>query len=52
MLHEQLDWIQRIKNQVDVQQAIEQIETLIDLVGRLVSEVSLQLKAKAIVVAL
>ena len=52
MLHEQLDWMQRIKNQVDVQQPIEQIEVLIDLIGGLVFEVSLPLAAKAIVAVL
>ena len=40
MLEEQSDWIQRIRNQVDIQQAVEQLEVLLDIFGGLVFEVA------------
>ena len=52
MVDERSDWIERFKNQVDIQKAAEQLEALIDLFGGLVFEVALQLTAQAIVAAL
>tara|TARA_B100001564_G_C20105933_1_gene431400 strand:+ start:234 stop:392 length:159 start_codon:yes stop_codon:yes gene_type:complete len=52
MDEEPVDWIQRVQDQIDVQQAAEQLEALIDLFGGLVFEVALQLTAHAIVAAL
>ena len=52
MLEERSDWIQLIQNQVDIQQAAEQLEVLMDIFSGLVFEVALQLTAQAIVVAL
>ena len=52
VLEEQLDWIQRVQEQVDVQQATEQIKAFVSVVGGLVFEVALQLTAQAIVTAL
>ena len=45
MDEEPVDWIQRVQDQIDVQQAAEQLEALIDLFGGLVFEVALQLTA-------
>ena len=52
MLEERLDWIQRVQNQVDIQQAAEQLEALMGLIGVLVFEVALQLTAQAIIAVL
>ena len=52
MDEEPVDWIQRVQDQIDVQQAAEQLKALIDLFGGLVFEVALQLTAHAIVAAL
>ena len=52
MLKERSDWIQRIQNQVDIQQAAEQLDVLMDIFGRVVFEVALQLTAQAMVAAL
>ena len=52
MDEEPVDWIQRVQDQIDVQQAAEQLEALIDLFGGLVFEVALQLTAQALVAAL
>ena len=41
-----------VKNRVDVQQAAEQLELLMDILSGLVFEVALQLTAQAIVAAL
>ena len=49
MFKDRLDLTQRIQDQVDSQQAAEQLEPLIDLFGGLVFEVALQLTAQAIV---
>lgn len=49
---EPVDWIQRVQDQIDVQQVADQLEALIDLFGGLVFEVALQLTAQAIVAAL
>ena len=52
MLEERLDWIQRAQEQIDVQQAAEQLDAFASLVGESVFEVALQLTAQAIVAAL
>ena len=52
MGEEPLDWIQRVQDQIYVQQAAEQLNALINLFGGLVFEVALQLTAQAIVAAL
>ena len=52
MVEERLDWIERHQNQLDIQQAAEQLEVFMSLVGGLVFEVALQLTAQAIVAAL
>ena len=52
MDEEPVDWIQRVQDQIDVQQVADQLEALIDLFGGLVFEVALQLTAQAIVAAL
>ena len=52
MVDERSDWIERLLNQIDIQQAAEQLEALMDLFGGLVFEVALQLTAQAIVAAL
>ena len=52
MPEKQSDWIQRIQNQIDIKQAAEQLEVLMDNFGGLVVEVALQLTAQAIVAAL
>ena len=52
MVDERSDWIERLQNQIDIQQAAEQLEALINLFGGLVFEVALQLTAQAIVAAL
>ena len=46
-----LDWIQRVQDQIDGQQAAEQLEALADLFGVLVFEVALQFTAKSLVLA-
>ena len=51
-LEEQLDWIRRVQDQIDIQQAAEQLEALMGLVGGMVFGVALQLTAQAIVAAL
>ena len=52
MLNDRLEWLQRVQDQVDIQQASDQLEALIGFVGALVFEVALQLTAQAIVAAL
>ena len=52
MLEERSDWIQLIQNQVDIQQAAEQLEVLMGIFSGLVFEVALQLTVEAIVAAL
>ena len=52
MLEEWSEWIQPIQNQVDIQQAAEQLEMLMEIFIGLVSEVALQLTAQAIIAAL
>ncbi len=52
MVDERSDWIERLQNQIDIQQAAQQLEALINLFGGLVFEVALQLTAQAIVAAL
>ena len=52
MLEERPDWIKRVQDQIDTQQAAEQLEAFVDLVGVLVFEVALQITAQAIVAAL
>ena len=52
MVDERSDWVERLQNQIDIQQAAEQLEALINLFGGLVFEVALQLTAQAIVAAL
>ena len=52
MVEERLDWIERHQKQLDIQQAAEQLEVFMSLVGGLVFEVALQLTAQAIVAAL
>ena len=52
MDEEPVDWIQRVQDQIDVQQVADQLEALIDLFGGLVFEVALQLTAEALVAAL
>ena len=52
MLEDRLEWMQRVQDQVDIQQASEHLEALIGLVGALVFEVAVQLTAQAIVAAL
>ena len=49
MLEERSDWIQRVQDQIDTQQAAEQLEAFVDLVSGLVFEVALQLTAQTIV---
>ena len=51
MLNDRLEWLQRVQDQVDIQQASDQLEALIGFVA-LVFEVALQLTAQAIVAAL
>ena len=52
MLEERLDWIRRVQDQIDIQQAAEQLEAFVSLVGGLVFEVAWQLTAQSIVAAL
>ena len=52
MLKKRLEWIQVVQDQINVQQATEKLEALVDLVGALVFEVTLQLNAQAIVAEL
>ena len=52
MLEQRLEWMQVVKDQIDVQQAADTLEALIGLVGGLVFEVALQLTAQAVVAAL
>ena len=52
MLEERLGWIQRAQEQIDVQQAAEQLDAFVSLVCGLVFEVALQLTARAFVAAL
>ena len=52
MIEEPLDWIRRVQDQIDSQQAAEHLEALIHLLGGLVFEVALQLTAQAVVAAL
>ena len=52
MVEEPVSWIQRVQDQIDGQRVAEQLEALIDLFGELFFDISLQLTAQAIVVAL
>ena len=52
MLEQRLEWIQAVKDQIDGQQAAEQLEALIYLFGGLIFEVALQMTAQAIAAAL
>ena len=52
MLEQRVEWIQALQDQIDVQQAVDRLEALIDLFGGLVFEVALQLTAQALVAAL
>ena len=52
MLEQRLEWIQVVQDQIDIQQAVDELEALISLVGGLVFKVALQFTAQAIVAAL
>ena len=52
MLEQRVEWIQALQDQIDVQQAVDGLEALIDLAGGIIFEVALQLIAQALVAAL
>ena len=52
MLEQRVEWIQALQNQIDIQQAVDRLETLIGLAGGIIFEVALQLTAQALVTAL
>ena len=52
MLEQRVEWIQALQNQIDIQQAVDGLEALIDLAGGIIFEVALQLTAQALVAAL
>ena len=52
MVEEPVGWIKRFQDQIDVQQAVDGLEALIDLFGGLIFEVALQMTAQAIAAAL
>ena len=52
MLEHRLEWIQAVQDQIDVQQAVDRLEALIDLSGGIIFEVALQLTAQALIAAL
>ena len=45
MLEQRLEWIQVVQDQIDIQQAVDELKTLIGLVGGLVFKVALQFTA-------
>ena len=52
MLKHHSEWIQAVQDHIDVQQAVDRLEALIDLAGGIIFEVALQLTAQALVAAL
>ena len=52
MLEKRSDWMQRVLDWLDIQQASEQLEALLGVVSGLIFAVALQLTSQAIFVAL
>ena len=52
MFEHRVEWIQVVQDQIDVQQAVEQLEALIGFTGGIIFEGALQLTAQALVAAL
>ena len=52
MLEQRLEWTQAVQDQIDVQQSVDRLETLIGLGSGIIFEVALQLTAQALVAAL
>ena len=52
MLEHHSEWTQAVQDQIDVQQAVDRLEALIDLAGEIIFEIASQLTTEALVAAL